>query len=1202
MKLSKKIWLWLAAAMAIPAGMSAQEQILAFPGAEGFGKYTLGARAVANPEVYHVTNLNDSGAGSLRDAVSQSGRIVVFDVCGTINLKSTLIFKGNNTILGQTAPGEGIQVYGNRVSFSGASNLIVRHMRFRMGTNGDSGKDAAGIANGHDMIFDHLSVLWGRDENFSINPDGKGDIYNITIQNSIIGQGLQSHSCGGLLQTDGGVTIYRNLYIENKTRNPKVKGLNQYVNNVVYNWGNGGCYIMGETESASWAHIENNYFMRGPWKSAAAPFIRGTEAFHIYAAGNYYDDNLDGVLNGKLMPIDDCRGWLRNRPVIINGQETTVDWGSTPVESLDALNKTVIHEVIHGTTDGKMDYDIIKSENYRSIPRPIPAIDNMMTAEESYKWMIDNVGPVLPARDEVDKYIIDELTSYGIIGTENGISAESQLPHKGTGVLSGGVKPLDTDGDGIPDEWEIKNGLNPNDASDAVAIAANGYTNIENFANGITEAFPYIKKPVKFALTGDPTKTSGTFTWDINDNSKHGFIIELSNDGTTFTEVANVPAGNSSYEIKGLTEKTPYWVRMRSTDGNGLFSDYSDTVKFETIGDPAAPAPSTNPFPASGSRSGVAAGLTLTWENNIKTYGGDVTYTVMFGESAESLSQVATGISKTEWDASSTVEVGKTYYWRVDATNTIGTTSSDVWNFTTTAGGVLFYTDFTTTPAKYAKEYGNLAANTNIINAANTSKDFDGMIIGSGATSLRIIAMPGCYSSDSSKDYGPATEEDAGATSNCVQFKTTSAGGYITTPEVTGPCVVTIWVGNPDGKSSKTAKLHTIINDNEAEVESFAVGNKKRIYKFTYNHTLAGPVKFKFDANGKYLDVNDILVERWVPEDPNKPIEVTAGSLDNTNLSYADGSLSLTFNQEVTYNGGAEIKGITQWETISPVATGKKLTISYEALNVNTDYSITFPEGTLTDLTGEKSYTGTIKMSTADFGPAKQSGETHYGKQAKTLPLTFAPFNAVAPFETTGGIVQTSQNDYPHWVQVSGGKSADHASMTSTSDKIMTLFDGESKLLALDIEYIGTGNPRLKLQESRNCDVTPGWRTMRVLEKGDFPFKGEIAVNPETRMVKLAPVTIGGELKVNAMRLSDANGYFGDDYQSGITDINALQAMVIATSGSIRVTGVTAETAVSVYDVAGRIVAAGRGESAYSLAPGMYIVSIQNGPTVKVIL
>ena len=129
---------------------TAAEQILAFPGAEGFGRYTIGGRYGSNgngtAEIYHVTNLNDSGAGSLRDAVSKSGRIIVFDVCGTINLKSRLVFQGHNTILGQTAPGEGIQVYGNGVSFSGANELIVRHMRFRMGKSGDSGKDAAGVA------------------------------------------------------------------------------------------------------------------------------------------------------------------------------------------------------------------------------------------------------------------------------------------------------------------------------------------------------------------------------------------------------------------------------------------------------------------------------------------------------------------------------------------------------------------------------------------------------------------------------------------------------------------------------------------------------------------------------------------------------------------------------------------------------------------------------------------------------------------------------------------------------------------------------------------------------------------------------------------------------------------------------------------------------------------------------------------------
>ncbi|MCM1406298.1 MAG: hypothetical protein NC210_07740, partial [[Clostridium] fimetarium] len=187
------------------ASFGASAQQLAFPGAEGFGRFAKGARGAGIVEVYHVTNLDDSGKGSFRDAVSGSGRVIVFDVAGTINLKSALIVKGNNTILGQTAPGEGVNVYGDRISFSGATNLIVRHMRFRMGKGGTSGADACGIANGTDMIFDHCSVMWGLDENFSVNWDKKGtQPGNITIQNSIIGQGLQSHSCGGLIQTDGG--------------------------------------------------------------------------------------------------------------------------------------------------------------------------------------------------------------------------------------------------------------------------------------------------------------------------------------------------------------------------------------------------------------------------------------------------------------------------------------------------------------------------------------------------------------------------------------------------------------------------------------------------------------------------------------------------------------------------------------------------------------------------------------------------------------------------------------------------------------------------------------------------------------------------------------------------------------------------------------------------------------------------------------
>jgi hypothetical protein len=160
-----------------------------------------------------------------------------------------------------------------------------------MGKGGTSGKDAIGIADGKNIIFDHVSVSWGRDETFSIN----GDVTNVTIQNTIIAQGLVSHSCGGLMQTDGGVSLFRNLYIDNKTRNPKVKGVNDFQNNVskfgmllddfltvvqvVYNWGGGGGYIAGDSQADSYANIINNYFISGPDTTVTA-FTRGNSYFH----------------------------------------------------------------------------------------------------------------------------------------------------------------------------------------------------------------------------------------------------------------------------------------------------------------------------------------------------------------------------------------------------------------------------------------------------------------------------------------------------------------------------------------------------------------------------------------------------------------------------------------------------------------------------------------------------------------------------------------------------------------------------------------------------------------------------------------------------------------------------------------------------------------------------------------------------------
>jgi pectate lyase len=177
----------------IAFGFARLVAVPAFPGAEGFGANAVGGRGGT---VYHVTNLNDSGAGSFRDAVSVSGRTVVFEVGGIIRITSPVVVKSGVTIAGQTAPGDGIALYGNRISFSDANNTICRYMRFREGINGDSGTDAVGVASGNNMIFDHVSASWGRDETFSITGS---PISNITLQDCIIGQGLLVHSAGGLV-------------------------------------------------------------------------------------------------------------------------------------------------------------------------------------------------------------------------------------------------------------------------------------------------------------------------------------------------------------------------------------------------------------------------------------------------------------------------------------------------------------------------------------------------------------------------------------------------------------------------------------------------------------------------------------------------------------------------------------------------------------------------------------------------------------------------------------------------------------------------------------------------------------------------------------------------------------------------------------------------------------------------------------------
>ena len=496
------------------------DDLVAFPGAQGWGRFAKGARASSSPTVYHVTNLNDKGTGSLRDAISQSNRIIVFDVSGVIKLTSgRLIFSSNLYVAGQTAPGEGITVYGDGCSFSGANNIIVRYLRIRMGAIGSTDKDCAGIANGTNMIFDHCSFSWGQDENFSINWDNKGTApQNITLMNSIVGQGLMTHSAGGLMQGDK-ISLYRILLVDNSTRNFKVKGTNQYVNNMVYNWKNYAYNMGGDSEGTSHVNIEGNMFINGPAVGGDA-LTGGNSDFHFYGNDNWQDKNRNGVYDPS---------------------EFTGTGGGDKV----------------------------------STPYDYPELEKW-DAKDLVEKLLPEVGASLPYRDLADCYMVEEVKSFGSKGKL--ITNENELP---IGVPTAwswfsGTKKTDSDNDGMPDAWEDANGLNKNDASDAVKTAANGYLNIENYINSITSADReyFLRAPYNIDAL-QRTTNSLTIAWSDYSDNETGFAVEVQKNNA-WTEVGRTDANVTSYTIGDLEQAKKYNVRVRAIGNNGgvVYSDY----------------------------------------------------------------------------------------------------------------------------------------------------------------------------------------------------------------------------------------------------------------------------------------------------------------------------------------------------------------------------------------------------------------------------------------------------------------------------------------------------------------------------------------------------------------------------------------------------------------------------------------------------
>ena len=369
---------WIALLSCLAAFCAAQTSppLPAFPGASGFGA---GASGGLGGTTYHVVSLNDSGSGTFRDAVSQGHRTVVFDVGGTILLNSPVAVHSDLTLSGQTAPGAGITVTGQEVSFSNSRNVIVRFLRFRQGLTGNHHKSAVNIRGGSNLIFDHVSVAWGRWDTIDMN--GGSDI---TFQYCLIGPGINPQRFGCLCQCDR-VTFSHCLWIDNQSRNPKAKGSIQYINNVVYDWGVGGL-VGGHSAANHSLDVIGNYFIKGP--SSHDRFTgeyRATD--HVYQIGNRADLDRDGKLNG--------------RPVV------AADFGSGP----DAPTL------------------IFAPSLTPTFPVPLD------TPEQAYAKVLADVGDAHP-RDAVDTRLISELTSLGLRGQtiEDPAEMDGPPPLKSTPV------------------------------------------------------------------------------------------------------------------------------------------------------------------------------------------------------------------------------------------------------------------------------------------------------------------------------------------------------------------------------------------------------------------------------------------------------------------------------------------------------------------------------------------------------------------------------------------------------------------------------------------------------------------------------------------------------------------------------------------------------------------------------------------------
>jgi hypothetical protein len=405
----------LASALLLCAKAAAAATPLAFPGAEGFGARATGGRG---GEVVHVTNLDDKGPGSFRDAVSRPGRTVVFDVAGVMHVKSEISLSDDLTVAGQSAPGAVI-IYGGGISISSHKNVIVRYLTVRSGIKTGRGSKSLSVHDGSDIIVDHLSVGWGRWDNAGFT----GTSADITMQNCILEEAIKDQKFGMIVDDAHRVSIVRNLWIDNRGRNPKGKGDLQYINNVIYNWGGQG--YGGGHSGAPWNQdLIGNYMIAGPSSNEKFfSFLTANDIVH--SEGNYVDLDKDGTLNG--------RPW------------TTADiTAQTATPATKPYNAPVAN--VHVTS-----------------------------AQQAVADVIAGAGNSLH-RDAVDQRLIGQLRSFGKLGSNPDSEADvGGMPE----VPPSSRSATDTSPDGIPAAWKATHALDTQRAVDG------GYTPLEAYLNSL---------------------------------------------------------------------------------------------------------------------------------------------------------------------------------------------------------------------------------------------------------------------------------------------------------------------------------------------------------------------------------------------------------------------------------------------------------------------------------------------------------------------------------------------------------------------------------------------------------------------------------------------------------------------------------------------------------------------------------------------